>query len=54
MSTNLANRKPEEAAEGDAQKRNEAESDKSSGDNERDTAAGNGDDQEKQNSGPSV
>lgn len=51
MSTNLANRKPEEVAEGDDERRKEAESDKSSGD---DGAAQDGNDQEKQNNGPSV
>jgi hypothetical protein len=51
MSTNLANRKPEEVADGDGERRNEAESDKSSGD---DAAAQDGNDQEKQNTGPSV
>ena len=54
MSTNLTNRKPEEAAEGDAQRRHEAESDKSSDDNDGDTTARDGSDQEKQNTGPSV
>jgi len=54
MSTNLANRKPEEVVEGDGEKRNEAESDKSTGDEGRDPAAQDGGDQEKQQTGPST
>ena len=54
MSTNLANRKPEEAAEGDSQNRHEVESDKSSGNWGRDSAAQDGGDQEKQQTGPST
>ena len=54
MSTNLADRKPEEVAEGDAEKRQEAESDKSTGNDDRDAAAQDGGDQEKQSTGPST
>ena len=54
MSTNLANRKPEEVAEGDGEKRHEAESDKSTGDEGRNSAAQDGGDQEKQQTGPST
>jgi len=54
MSTNLANRKPEEVSEGDAQTRHEAESDKSTGKDGRDSGAQDGGDQEKQDTGPST
>jgi len=54
MSTNLADRKPEEVAEGDTQRRHEAESDKSTGNDERDSAGQDAGDQEKQDTGPSV
>lgn len=53
MSTNLANRKPEQVAEGDSEMRHEAESDKSAGNAERDSTGQDGGDQEKQESGPS-
>lgn len=53
MSTNLANRKPEQVAEGDSERRHEAESDKSTGNGEGDSAGQDGGDQEKQESGPS-
>lgn len=59
MSTNLANREPEEAAEGDATRRREAASDDSSDNTERDPNARDGEvkdgsDQEKQNNGPAT
>lgn len=54
MSTNLANRKPEEVAEGDGETRHEAESVKSTGNDERSSAAQDGGDQEKQDTGPST
>ena len=54
MSTNLADRKPEEAVEGDGQRRHEAESEKSTVDGERDSAGREGGDQEKQDTGPST
>lgn len=54
MSTNLANRKPEEVAEGGGDRRHEAESDKSAGNDERGSAGQDGGDQEKQDTGPST
>ncbi|GAB7330791.1 hypothetical protein MBLNU13_g02337t3 [Cladosporium sp. NU13] len=54
MSTNRTNRKPEEIAERDGEKRQEAESDKSTANGERDSAAHDGGDQEKQQTGPST
>ena len=54
MSTNLANRKPEEVVEGDAERRNEAESDRSTGNEGRDSVGQDGGDQEKQQTGPST
>jgi hypothetical protein len=54
MSTNFANRKLEEIAEGDDQRRHEAESEKSTGNGEQDSAGQDGGDQEKQDTGPST
>lgn len=54
MSTNFANRKPEEIAEGDDQRRHEAESEKSTGNGEQDSAGQDSGDQEKQETGPST
>lgn len=59
MLSKLTNRKPEEAAGGDAQRRQEAAGDESSGKTERDSnakdgEAGNGNDQEKQSHEPAT
>jgi hypothetical protein len=59
MSTDLTNRRPEKAAEGDATRRREAASDDSSDNTKRDSNAQDGEakdcnDQEKQSNGPAT